>query len=763
MSCTENTGMKRSAEEKRPEPVSGAELVTIIGLLVYSSVACLGLFINAGFSDPLLYLWLAGFVFLVLTISYNSYLSPKPLNKLSFLVLGVIALNLLVQVNGGVHSFLWSIYFLYAALIAALFPQRWTLFIVGLILVIETANLIVPRQPGEVPWAAFSGFLLSLICVAGAVTLFRAREQRTREAHERLIADASAVDPLSDDTDLRTITQESRQAANVSAALERRSAFDGLVSIIDHSVHAHTYALFLQETRGEGAAFVLRAIKSREEGGVSRAGDVLAGDTDTRTQPNIIATCAREKRTYYYPELNFPAMNLGYYRKEVPVRSFLALPIVQEGGAIGVLAVDSLQPGAFSPETQDILESSAAIFLQIIRNIQTSQGLDIKASYFGTLHKMSMVLNTSLELGEVLQSLAGRIGELAPHDLCVFLQYDAETREAVVLHSSGSVIGESSSHPAGSLVASVRTLMGGAEKEKGTDRFPVERSGKLNQMVKQWETGRVAPLHEPDLGDRGKSLVLFGDTLRPRQALRSLSSWPLLAGDKFVGACFLGSVAVNAFSDLQIGVLDTLMNQVAVVMENALLHRQMSERALTDGLTGLLNHRTFMEKLTEELNRFDREPQPFSLLLLDIDHFKKVNDTYGHPVGDEALRTVAGIVRKSVRAIDHVARYGGEEFAVGLVGADEKGAEQMAERIRKTVEKTPVTAEKSAFFCTLSIGAATLRPEGERKEGIIARADAALYHAKRSGRNRVCPHEKLTETERAAAVKASEVPTPAPG
>ena len=132
-------------------------------------------------------------------------------------------------------------------------------------------------------------------------------------------------------------------------------------------------------------------------------------------------------------------------------------------------------------------------------------------------------------------------------------------------------------------------------------------------------------------------------------------------------------------------------------------------------------------------------------------------------MGDEALRTVAGIIKKSVRTIDHVARYGGEEFAVGLVGADAKGAEQMAERIRKTVEKSPVTVGKISFSCTLSIGSATLLPGGERKEDIIARADAALYHAKRTGRNRLCLHEQLTEAERTAAVKAAVITSPAPG
>jgi len=100
-----------------------------------------------------------------------------------------------------------------------------------------------------------------------------------------------------------------------------------------------------------------------------------------------------------------------------------------------------------------------------------------------------------------------------------------------------------------------------------------------------------------------------------------------------------------------------------------------------------------------------------------------------------------------VRTIDFVARYGGEEFAVGLVGADRKGAEQMAERIRKTVENTPVTAGKHTFPCAVSIGAATLNLGREQKKDLIERADQALYHAKRSGRNRVVIHEDLSEAD----------------
>jgi diguanylate cyclase (GGDEF)-like protein len=753
--------MKRSDGEKRSNDISGAELITTIGLIVYCSVASLGLFINVGFSNPLLYLWLFGYVFLILTLLYSSYISPKPLNKFSFIVLGVIALNLLVQVNGGVNSFLWSVYFLYVVLVAALSPSRWTYATVGLILIIETANLVVPRHETPARWDTYAGFALSLACLAVAVVLFRTRERKTREAHERLIAHASAIDPLSDETKLASITQEGRKTANVKAALERQNAFDGLVEIIDQTVHAHTYALFLVETTGNGEALILRAIRSRSEYGTRRVGEILVESTDVAVQRNIIDACARDKRVHYYPEMGFPSMNLGYYSTNVPVQSFLTLPIVQEGRAIGVLAVDSLERDAFPPEVQDVLENSAPSFVQIIKNIQVSQDLDIEALYFRALHKMSADLNSSLELGDILEHLTGQINEMAPYDLCVFVRYDDEANEAVVIHRSGPAAA-SVDTPSylGNIASTVKSLMGGREEEKEEVRFPVEQSGILSQRLKQWRVGRVLPHHDPDLGDRGKDIPLFGEALRLRQQIRSLSLWPLVSGDKFVGACFLGAGRPNAFSELQRNVLDTLMNQVAVVMANALLHRQVLNMALTDGLTGLLNHRTFMEKLAEEFNRLDREPQPFSLLLLDIDHFKKINDTYGHPIGDVALKTVAGIVKKSVRNIDFVARYGGEEFVVGMVSADSKDADQTAERIRKSVENTLITSGKHAFKCTLSIGVATLKPGREKKEDLLGRADIALYHAKRTGRNRVSLYENLTEADTQTAQKQAGAASP---
>src|SRR5204862_2914188 len=136
------------------------------------------------------------------------------------------------------------------------------------------------------------------------------------------------------------------------------------------------------------------------------------------------------------------------------------------------------------------------------------------------------------------------------------------------------------------------------------------------------------------------------------------------------------------------------------------MYGRMEQMATTDGLTGLVNHRTFQERFVESLARAERNKAPRALLLTDVDHFKKVNDTYGHPTGDEVLRGVAQVVRDCVRKVDVAARYGGEEFAIVLEGTDREGARQLAERIRSEVEKQQFQSQKGPFGCTLSLGIA---------------------------------------------------------
>ena len=159
----------------------------------------------------------------------------------------------------------------------------------------------------------------------------------------------------------------------------------------------------------------------------------------------------------------------------------------------------------------------------------------------------------------------------------------------------------------------------------------------------------------------------------------------------------------------------------------------MEEMATTDGLTGLVNHRTFQERFSDMLARAERTGGRHALLLTDIDHFKKVNDTYGHPTGDVVLRGVAAVVRDCVRKIDLAARYGGEEFAIVLEGTDRAGARQLAERIRAEVQKQVFPSEKGNFGCTLVARHRRLsrRRQGRQDDHRSRRPVALLRQARR--------------------------------
>ena len=183
-----------------------------------------------------------------------------------------------------------------------------------------------------------------------------------------------------------------------------------------------------------------------------------------------------------------------------------------------------------------------------------------------------------------------------------------------------------------------------------------------------------------------------------------------------------------------------LVGQAAASVENVALHELVSQQAVTDDLTGLANKRAFRELIGREAARATRFGHDLSLVILDIDDFKLVNDTYGHLQGDEVLQAVAGVVAEESRGIDLPARYGGEEFVVALPETDSDGALEVAERIRARIELTAVRLIEGhdAISVTASIGVSTAPPGGAGGvEALISVADEALYEAKRRGKNRV--------------------------
>lgn len=186
--------------------------------------------------------------------------------------------------------------------------------------------------------------------------------------------------------------------------------------------------------------------------------------------------------------------------------------------------------------------------------------------------------------------------------------------------------------------------------------------------------------------------------------------------------------------------------------ELAEANTRLAQLAVTDGLTGLYNHRHFHERLALETERSQRSGLPLSLLMLDVDHFKQFNDTFGHPAGDEVLRQLARVLADTRRANDVVARYGGEEFAVILVDTPKFTAAKVAERVRERINTHDFAeAAPRAGKLSASIGVATFPDDGADAETLVRSADTALYAAKRSGRNRVVlASEALSHTPETA-------------
>jgi diguanylate cyclase (GGDEF)-like protein len=212
----------------------------------------------------------------------------------------------------------------------------------------------------------------------------------------------------------------------------------------------------------------------------------------------------------------------------------------------------------------------------------------------------------------------------------------------------------------------------------------------------------------------------------------------LVDGPEYLGAISIARHGA-AFTSEEEDLLEYLAGQAVVSIENASLHETVERQAVTDELTGLANVRAFTSFLDREIERRRRFDHPVGLVMIDLDDFKRVNDTYGHQQGDEVLAHVAWVLRDASRDLDMVVRYGGEELAVVLPQTDGSGAAQLAERMRRAIESlhVPRVGQSGTIEVTASFGVASVPENGLDRNELIAAADAALYAAKAGGKNRV--------------------------
>lgn len=226
----------------------------------------------------------------------------------------------------------------------------------------------------------------------------------------------------------------------------------------------------------------------------------------------------------------------------------------------------------------------------------------------------------------------------------------------------------------------------------------------------------------------------FGVVLKGGQRSHHSCSYTLSIEDQQLGK--ISFMRRERFSESDLSSLETILSTLMYPLRNALMYQTAVKLARTDSLTGALNRTSLESVFQQEIARAKRNKSNITVLMLDIDHFKQVNDTYGHAAGDQALIALTQCIKKTVREIDSTFRLGGEEFAIILNNTNTQGAELLAERLRNAVQHLSISHKDKAFNITTSIGVATYQT-GETHEAILQRADKALYEAKDSGRNKV--------------------------
>ncbi len=293
--------------------------------------------------------------------------------------------------------------------------------------------------------------------------------------------------------------------------------------------------------------------------------------------------------------------------------------------------------------------------------------------------------------------------------------------------------------PDGWTVAAQHGLSNDLLGKTAVDEFAVLRTVTDSRMpgpMGLWDGARIGRMLGPQV---------------PLPGLEAVRVFPVEEEHETLGALVLLHPRKGAFAGLPDDGVQTVLALATLALSNRRMFEKMERMATTDGLTGLTNHRTFQDRAAEALQRSIRYKKPLGLILTDIDHFKNVNDTYGHPVGDEVIRQVSAVLKQQARTTDVVARYGGEEFAVVMEETDAQGGLMVAERIRQAVQKIVVQTEMGPLKVTISLGVSSYPTHGHEKHILIERADQALYTAKHSGRNRAVIASSPTAAEPPAA------------
>jgi two-component system cell cycle response regulator len=607
----------------------------------------------------------------------------------------------LLRWDGGFDGrFAPSIYVL-VALVAAFARPAACIIVVAWTLALEGALRLGPLHETDLgAFTTHAGFV-------GAFALLNLGLLRTEVARVRATARARV------EAQLVRIKEDARsyrllgagEAADRDAVRTDRLA-RASVEEIHQSVH---YALDLLRSSLDLHTAVLLWLN--DAGTHLRISELSTTSDDVRDAPiaagdGVLGAVLAQRQRVSLHDLK-PSFHVPYYAGPCPVRVLSALPVLDGETLRGVLAIDRLPNTPFTPHEEEMAAQAARFCLRAIQNERVFLQLERAKVEQGKLYRAAQELGAALSEKDVVEAGVKAAREIASFDVAAITVCDdaSRTHEVVAAKSSNGEIDD---------------LVG--------IRF-AQNAGLVSMVVQN-----RCPL--PYRGEHeGAHKVVLSKRI-PWPPHPSLLVLPLVIHDRALGTLILGAKRRHAFGDSVRPTLEVLASHLAVSLSNARMVAKLETMATTDGLTALLNKRAMLEAAHQKVASAARFHRRLSVLIADIDHFKRVNDTYGHDVGDVVIRGLGDLLKRQKRSTDLVARFGGEEFVVLCEQTDEKGAMLLAERIRDDLAKTMFRTANGVLSVTCSIGVATFPEAGGEWDALFKAADDALYVSKRSGRNR---------------------------
>jgi diguanylate cyclase (GGDEF)-like protein len=386
------------------------------------------------------------------------------------------------------------------------------------------------------------------------------------------------------------------------------------------------------------------------------------------------------------------------------VVSALVVPMSIGARTIGVISVQSSRPHAYSERDRDLVVAVAEQAAIAVENSQAVVQADQRARELKMLAEVSRALAAQLSLRTLYQTVCEEVRRVieAPGFFVALRAEDGNTMHMEYFIEGSNVI-DPGDQPIKSSIA---------ERVLTSNRTLV-----FNTLE--------------EINSQPHGVMHTGDETK----VRSLAMAPLRLGSRCIGVMSAQSYRENAYDDSSVRLLTAIAEQLAVAVQNAQLYDQAESRADRDPLTGVYHHRYLKTRLEEELRRSRSNGEPVAVVMMDLDNFKNVNDTYGHLVGDDALKMVTSVVQSAVRSSDVVGRYGGDEFMVILPETTREKTENIIDRVTAELEERDLRlADGAAIPVKCSIGYALFPTDAESPADLIAKADAALYQSKRMGR-----------------------------